>query len=114
MHRMPSLFIGHGTPLNVLQDNVWTQGWQRLGRDMPEPTSILAVSAHWCTHGVGVMAMDRPPTVHDFGAFPQAMFEMQYPAPGDPELARRVGELLAPMAVVQDDSWASITELGRC
>jgi 4,5-DOPA dioxygenase extradiol len=105
MPRMPSVFLGHGTPLNVLEDNVWTQAWARIGSEVPPPRAILAVSAHWCTHGVGVTAMERPPTIHDFGAFPRAMFEIQYPAPGDPALARRVAELLAPLPVVQDDSW---------
>lgn len=105
MQRLPSLFLGHGTPLNVLEDNVWTRTWQRIGEEIPRPTAILAVSAHWCTHGVGVTAMDRPPTIHDFGNFPKAMFEIQYPAPGDPALARRVAEVLAPLPVVQDTSW---------
>jgi 4,5-DOPA dioxygenase extradiol len=105
MLRMPSVFLGHGTPLNVLADNVWTQSWQRLASDIPTPRAILAVSAHWCTHGVGVTAMERPPTIHDFGGFPQAMFDIRYPAPGDPQLARRVAELLAPLPVVQDETW---------
>ena len=105
MQRMPSVFLGHGTPLNVLDDNVWTQSWQRLAGEIPTPRAILSVSAHWCTHGLGVTAMDWPPTIHDFGAFPQAMFDIRYPAPGDPKLARRVAELLAPLPVVQDESW---------
>jgi len=102
---MPCVFIGHGTPMNVLADNVWTQTWERLGRELPKPRAILCISAHWCTHGVGVTAMPRPPTIHDFGNFPQAMFDIQYPAPGDPALAQRVGGLLAPLDVVQDQSW---------
>jgi len=105
MSRMPCVFLGHGTPMNVLADNIWTQTWEKLGRDLPKPRAILVISAHWCTHGVGVTAMDQPPTIHDFGAFPRAMFEIQYPAPGDPALAQRVAELLAPLPVVQDDSW---------
>ncbi|MDB5820011.1 MAG: hypothetical protein JWQ11_3651 [Rhizobacter sp.] len=105
MPRMPSVFLGHGSPLNVLEDNPWTRTWQRLGETVGKPTAILAVSAHWCTHGVGVTAMERPPTIHDFGAFPRAMFEIEYPAPGDPALARRVARLLAPLPVVQDDGW---------
>lgn len=105
MARMPCVFIGHGTPLNVLSDNIWTRGWQRLGRQLPRPRAILAISAHWCTRGVGVTAMDHPPTIHDFGGFPKAMFEIQYPAPGDQALAQRVVELLAPLSVVLDDSW---------
>lgn len=105
MARMPCVFLGHGTPMNVLADNTFTRTWQRLGRELPRPKAILAVSAHWCTHGVGVTAMPRPPTIHDFGGFPRAMFEMQYPAPGDPRLAARVAELLAPLEVVQDETW---------
>jgi 4,5-DOPA dioxygenase extradiol len=102
---MPCLFIGHGSPLNVLADNAWTRVWQRLGRELPRPRAILVISAHWCTHGVGVTAMAQPPTIHDFGAFPRAMFEIQYPAPGDPALAREIAELLRPLDVVQNDGW---------
>ena len=105
MPRMPCVFLGHGTPLNVLEDNVWTRAWQQLGSELPRPRAILAVSAHWCTHGIGVTAHERPPTIHDFGAFPRALFEIQYPASGDPLLGRRVAELLAPLPVVQDTSW---------
>lgn len=105
MARMPSVFIGHGTPLNVLADNVYTQTWARLGRELPRPKAILCVSAHWCTAGVGVTAMAQPPTIHDFGNFPQEMFDIQYPAAGDPQLAARVAELLAPMPVTLDHSW---------
>jgi 4,5-DOPA dioxygenase extradiol len=103
--RQPVLFLGHGTPLNVLADNVWTQSWQRIGREITRPRAIVVVSAHWCTHGIGVTAMPMPPTIHDFGGFPQAMFDMRYPAPGDPALAQRIRELLAPLPVVLDGSW---------
>lgn len=105
IQRMPSVFLGHGTPLNVLEDNAWTQSWQRLASEIATPRAILAVSAHWCTHGLGVTAMERPPTIHDFGGVPQAMFDISYPAPGDPQLARRVAELLAPLPVIQDETW---------
>ncbi len=106
MTRMPAVFLGHGTPLNALADNRWTQAWERLGREIGRPRAILVISAHWCTHGIGVTAMDAPPTIHDFGGFPQALFDMRYPAPGDPALARRVRELLAPLPVVLDEqSW---------
>lgn len=103
--RMPCVFLGHGSPLNVLEDNRFTQTWQRLGRELPRPQAILVVSAHWCTHGVGVTAMAQPPTIHDFGGFSREMFEIQYPAPGSPALAARVAQLLAPQEVVQDTTW---------
>jgi 4,5-DOPA dioxygenase extradiol len=104
--RMPAVFLGHGTPMNALQDNRWTRTWQRLGREIGRPRAILVISAHWCTHGIGVTAMERPPTIHDFGGFPQALFDMEYPAPGDPALAERVRALLAPLSVVLDrEAW---------
>jgi 4,5-DOPA dioxygenase extradiol len=102
---MPCAFLGHGTPMNVIMDNIWTRTWQNLGRQLPRPRSILAVSAHWCTRGIGVTAMGAPPTIHDFGGFPKQMYELRYPAPGDPALAGRVCELLAPLPVVPDQSW---------
>jgi 4,5-DOPA dioxygenase extradiol len=100
--RMPCAFIGHGTPLNALADNRWTRAWARIGQQLERPRAILAVSAHWCTHGVAVTAMDKPPTIHDFGGFPHALHEVQYPAPGDPALAARVQQILAPMPVMMD------------
>jgi 4,5-DOPA dioxygenase extradiol len=104
--RMPSIFLGHGTPLNALADNPWTRTWARVGREIGRPRAILAVSAHWCTRGTAVTAMERPPTIHDFGGFPQALFDMRYPAPGDPALAAHVRDLLAPISVVLDrESW---------
>jgi 4,5-DOPA dioxygenase extradiol len=103
--RMPCIFMGHGTPLNVLADNEWTRGWRRVGDELPKPTAILAISAHWCTRGTGITAMDAPPTIHDFGGFPKPMYDIRYPAPGDPALARRVAELLQPLPVIPDASW---------
>jgi 4,5-DOPA dioxygenase extradiol len=100
--RMPSVFLGHGTPLNALADNRWTQTWARVGREIGRPKAIVAISGHWCTHGVGVTAMEWPPTIHDFGGFPQALFDIRYPAPGDPRLAERICALLAPVPVVLD------------
>jgi 4,5-DOPA dioxygenase extradiol len=100
--RMPSVFIGHGTPLNALADNRWTQAWARIGQRVGRPRAIVAVSAHWCTDGVAVTAMDKPPTIHDFGGFPTALHRVQYPAPGDPALAARVQRMLAPLPVVLD------------
>jgi 4,5-DOPA dioxygenase extradiol len=103
--RMPCVFLGHGTPLNVLADNVWTRSWRRIASELPKPRAILSVSAHWCTHGIGVTAMEAPPTIHDFGGFPKEMYDIRYPARGEPELARRVADLLAPLPVVLDQSW---------
>ena len=104
--RMPAVFFGHGSPMNALDDNAYTQAWQRIGRDIPKPKAILAVSAHWTTRGTAVTAMSAPPTIHDFGGFPQALFDMQYPAPGDPALAARVQKLLEPMPVYLDqEEW---------
>src|SRR5262245_28885470 len=103
--RMPVIFFGHGTPMNTLARNRHTEAWRKLGESVPRPRAILCVSAHWYTHGTGVAAMERPETIHDFYGFPQALFDVQYPAPGDPKLAARVRELLAPVDVTLDHSW---------
>ncbi|WP_410013429.1 4,5-DOPA dioxygenase extradiol [Sodalis sp. C49] len=100
--RMPALFLGHGSPMNVLEDNQYTQTWQRLGRTLPRPRAILAISAHWFTRGTAVTAMENPRTLHDFGGFPQALFDIRYPAPGSPALAATIQELLLPVAVSAD------------
>src|SRR5690606_22041956 len=102
--RLPALFLGHGNPMNALADNAWTRGWRALGKSLPRPKAILAVSAHWYLPGVAVTAMARPRTLHDFGGFPPELHQYQYPAPGDPALARRVQEVLAPLAVAGDES----------
>jgi 4,5-DOPA dioxygenase extradiol len=99
--------------MNVIMDNVWTRTWQNLGHQLPRPRAILAVSAHWCTRGIGVTVMDSSPTIHDFGGFPKQMYEISYPAPGDPALALRVCELLQPLAVVPLDPGDWITGPGR-
>ncbi|EMH4163919.1 4,5-DOPA dioxygenase extradiol [Pluralibacter gergoviae] len=104
--RMPALFIGHGSPMNALEDNIYTRAWRQLGDTLPRPKAIVVVSAHWYTRGTGVTAMETPKTIHDFGGFPQALFDMHYPAPGSPELARRLTELLAPVPVALDkEAW---------
>ena len=103
--RMPALFIGHGSPMNALEDTPWSRAWRQLGKALPRPRAILVISAHWMTPGLGVTAMPRPETIHDFGGFPDALFAMQYPAPGDPALAQHVQELLSPVSVSLDQSW---------
>lgn len=103
--RMPALFLGHGSPMNVLEENVYTEAWRALGKTLPRPKAIVAVSAHWYTQGTAVTAMEKPRTIHDFGGFPQALFDTQYPAPGSPELARKVADALAPVQVQLDQQW---------
>lgn len=99
MHRAPApsvpvLFLGHGSPMNAIEDNAWSRAWRALGARLPRPRAILCVSAHWETHGPWVTGNAAPATIHDFGGFPRALFDAQYPAPGDPALARRVVDLL--------------------
>src|ERR1700684_402926 len=103
--RMPALFLGHGSPMNALEQNRHTAAWRELGTTLPRPKAILCISAHWYIHGTEVTAMRQPKTIHDFGGFPQALFDMRYPAPGDPALATHVKELLSPLAVGLDQSW---------
>jgi 4,5-DOPA dioxygenase extradiol len=103
-NRMPAIFFGHGNLMYALQDNVYTEAWKRIGKSIPRPKAILAISAHWYTRGTAVTAMQAPKTIHDFGNFPQALFDVRYPAPGDPALAARVRELLAPVDVHMDQS----------
>ena len=102
---MPAIFFGHGNPMNALQKNAWTEGWAALGAALPRPKAVLAVSAHWYLPSTLVTAMAAPRTIHDFGGFPRELYEIQYPAPGDTELAYRVQSLLAPLAVGLDDRW---------
>lgn len=103
--RLPAIFIGHGSPMNALEENVYTRAWATLGKSLPRPKAILAISAHWLTHETAVTAMAAPRTIHDFGHFPQALFEVRYPAPGSADLAQRVRHLLAPVPVAMDHSW---------
>lgn len=102
---MPALFFGHGNPMNALLKNAYTDGWARIGRELPRPKAMLCISAHWYVPGAAVTVSTAPRTIHDFGGFPRTLFEVKYPAPGDPELARRVQRLLAPLPVELDDRW---------
>ncbi len=102
---MPALFVGHGNPMNALLDNRYTQAWRAIGRRLPAPRAILCISAHWFVPETGVTVSTAPRTIHDFGGFPQDLYRVQYPAPGDPALADRVARLLAPVPVVRDDAW---------
>lgn len=102
---MPAIFFGHGNPMNALQHNQWTDGWAMIGRSIQRPRAVLCVSAHWYLPATLVTAMTQPRTIHDFGGFPRELYEMQYRAPGAPELARRVQELLAPLPVELDHAW---------
>src|SRR5947209_6372889 len=103
--RMPVLFLGHGNPMNALQRNAWVEAWAKVAAEIPKPRAILSISAHWYVPGCRVTAEERPRTIHDFGGFPQALHEVKYPAPGLPDLARRVRELIAPSPVLLDESW---------
>lgn len=102
---LPSIFFGHGNPMNAVTNNDFTEGWRRIGRQIVRPKAILSVSAHWFVSETGVTITTSPRTIHDFGGFPQELFKVQYPAPGEPTLARRVQKLLAPLEVKLDNSW---------
>lgn len=102
---LPAIFFGHGNPMNALADNQYTQAWRRIGEHTPRPKAILAISAHWFVPGTAVTITTAPRTIHDFGGFPPELYRVQYPAPGDPDLARRVQHLLAPLPVNLDHTW---------
>ena len=99
---MPALFLGHGSPMNAIEDNAWSRGWRRAGELLPRPRAVLVISAHWETRGIGVTTAPQPHTIHDFGGFPQALFDVRYPARTDPAVVEQVIERLSPDAVVRD------------
>jgi len=102
---MPLLFVGHGSPMNGIEDNDFSRRWSELGRTLPTPTGVLVISAHWLTQGTLVTAMEQPRTIHDFGGFPQALYDVHYPAPGDPALAEQTRRLIASTSVGLDHDW---------
>jgi 4,5-DOPA dioxygenase extradiol len=103
--KMPVLFLGHGSPMNAIEENEFVAGFRNIGKTIPKPNAIVCVSAHWETRGTFVTAMEKPQTIHDFGGFPQALFDVQYPAPGSPDLAKQTKSLIKKTEVGLDDKW---------
>jgi len=104
-HRQPAVFAGHGSPMYAIEPNRYTAAWASLGQSLQRPDAILVISAHWVTRGTWITAMTKPKTIHDFGGFPQALFDIQYPAPGCPALADRIQELLDIPVVLEEHEW---------
>ena len=103
--QMPVLFLGHGSPMNAIEENEFVTGFRNIGKTIPKPNAILCISAHWETRGTFVTAMKKPPTIHDFGGFPRALFDVQYPALGSPELASETKRIIKKTIVGLDDKW---------
>ncbi|WP_417367770.1 4,5-DOPA dioxygenase extradiol [Flavobacterium beibuense] len=101
----PVLFIGHGSPMNGIEDNEFSQTWAKMGKEVTRPKAVIVVSAHWLTRGTHVTAMEEPKTIHDFGGFPQALFDVEYPAKGSPELAKETANLITSTDVGLDHDW---------
>ncbi len=104
-NKLPVLFIGHSSPMNGIEDNEFSRTWTKYGKEIPRPTAVLVVSAHWLTKGTHITAMENPKTIHDFGGFPQALFDVQYPAKGSPELASETTKLVTTTAVELNHDW---------
>jgi 4,5-DOPA dioxygenase extradiol len=102
---MPVLFIGHGSPMNGIQDNEFSSRWRKIASEIPTPAAVLVVSAHWLTRGTRITAMDFPETIHDFGGFPKELSEVQYPAPGSPRIAKETIELVKLSTLEEDHDW---------
>lgn len=102
---MPVLFIGHGSPMNGIEDNEFSQRWKQMAQSIPEPKAVLVVSAHWLSKGTQITAMEFPPTIHDFGGFPKELFDVQYPAPGSPVLAKEMASIIHSTHVEMDHDW---------
>lgn len=103
--KLPVLFIGHGSPMNGIEDNEFSRTWGAMGQQITRPKAVLVISAHWLTRGTHITAMEAPKTIHDFGGFPQALFDVQYPAKGDPELAAAASKLITSTHVGLDHDW---------
>jgi 4,5-DOPA dioxygenase extradiol len=103
--KMPVLFLGHGSPMNAIEDNEFVAQFRKLGRNLPKPVAVLCISAHWETKGTYVTAMAHPRTIHDFGGFPEALFDVQYLAPGSPQLAKETQQLIKSTEVGLDEKW---------
>lgn len=103
--KMPVLFLGHGSPMNAIEENEFVAGFRNVAKNLPKPKAILCISAHWFTRGTLVTAMEQPPTIHDFGGFPKELFAVQYPAKGSPELAKETKQLITSTQVELDDKW---------
>jgi 4,5-DOPA dioxygenase extradiol len=102
---MPLLFVGHGSPMNAIEQNEFSRGWREAGGRLPKPSAILCISAHWETHGTFVTAMERPRTIHDFAGFPAELYDVRYPAPGSPALALLAKEQIRKALVELDEAW---------
>ena len=103
--KQPVLFMGHGSPMNAIEENEFSLQWQSMGTTLTRPKAVLCISAHWLTNGTKITAMDAPKTIHDFGGFPKALFDAQYPAPGNPELAKETKDIIKSTAVSLDHDW---------